>query len=636
MAKIKQIEIKNFKFFPDDVKPLVLKDNSDHVLLYGENGSGKSTLNWALYTLLESANKSNPADIVKYFDERDPQNLLNIHAATRSTDAFVKVTLDDGALWEISNYAPTINSNTDAQNSNLASDFINYRLLYRLLDFRNSQDIDLFQLFETEVFDYLTFDTPTKVVSHKPSEIIVGKVWNQIKDGPLKVTVAGSIIPQFPTTGTPFLALRDGIAKFQKELSNIIDSLNAKANAILKNDLEIDLEFRLKLEEERVFDIKPDIYTPPKYRIDLIIEKVAGKTPPTTNIKPHIFLNEARLKAIGLAIRLSVLEKRLSTAKLKLLVLDDLLISLDMSNRMKVVDMILKHYCDRYQVLMMTHDRSFFELVRFKIKQKGEAKKWNFWEFYSYIAEGKGYEQPLFIDESPDYLEKAKLYFGKKDYPTCANYQRKWCEQFLKSYLQENYRLEIGPDDTAISITKLETLFNRLKSLYKDCRVELPKSIEDGYPAHRETIMNPFSHDDLGSPVFRYELEQGFTLIEEFKKLKPLRKSVIAYRDDIIKYTEPSLDYISRFQIKSEPLTLINHGGDISIMGRGDVLDYTENGAAKPAPPVGMSNLSVSDFCEKIAKYLTAKHPKFTPNSDMFQSLILSTKSISLRQIIDG
>jgi len=635
MAKIKQIEIKNFKFFTDDVPPLVLKDNSDHVLLYRENGSGKSTLNWALYTLLESANKDNAADIAKYFDERDTQNLLNIHSATRASDAFVKVTLDDSTVWEISQRLPTINSDIDAKNSNFASDFINYRMLYRLLDFRNSQDIDLFTLFEAEVMDYLAFDTPIKIVSHLASEEMIGKVWKQILGGPEKSITSGSSIPQLVTTGPSVSDLKTGIAKFKKDFGEIIDSLNAKANIILHDDLGIDLDFKLQLTELQAFDIKPDTYQPPKYRIDLVIEKVAGKTLPTTNIKPHIFLNEARLTAIGLAIRLSILEKRLSTAKLKLLVLDDLLISLDMSNRMKVVEMILKNYSQRYQVFMMTHDRNFYELVRFKINQLGDAKRWNFWEFYSHILNARNYEQPLFIDESPDYLKKAQQYFDKRDYPTCANYQRKWCEQFLKFYLQENYRLEIGPDDTAISITKLETLFNRLKSFYKKCGVDLPKSIEDGYPTHRETVMNPFSHDDLGSPVFKYELEQGFKLIEEFKKLKPLRKSVIAYRGDIIEYVEPTLNYSCRFQITSEPLSMVNHGGTISILGRGDVIGFTENGVNKVAP-ANMNNLEVNEFCNKISHYLSTNNPGLNPNPDIFELLVLKPQSITLQQIING
>lgn len=636
MAKIKQIEIKNFKFFTDDVPPLVLKDGSEHVLLYGENGSGKSTLNWALYTLLESANKRNTADIEKYFDERNPQNLLNIHSATRATEAFIKVTLDDGTIWEVSQKVLTISSNNDAQDSNIASDFINYRMLYRLLDFRNSQDIDLFSLFEAEVFEYLDFDDRIKIIARLPGEFTISKVWKQIQDGPDKIPVAGSIMEELPTTGQPVADLKSGIEKFKEKLEELISSINPKANDILKTDLEIDLEFKLQLIEEQAFGIKADAYKPPKFRIDLLIEKVAGKTPPTTNIKPHIFLNEARLTAIGLAIRLSILEKRLATAKLKLLVLDDLLISLDMSNRMKVVEMILKNYCQKYQVFMMTHDRGFFELVRFRINQSGKGQIWNFWEFYSHIQEGKNFEQPLYIDESPDYLEKAKKYFDKKDYPTCANYQRKWCEQFLKSYLQENYRLEIGPDDTAVGITKLETLFNRLKSYYKKCGITLPKSIEDGYPSHRETVMNPFSHDDLGSPVFRYELEKGFHLIEEFQKLKPLRKSTIAYRGDIIEYVEPRLNYSCRFQITTEPLSMVNHGGDISILGKGDVLDYTENGVVKPTPPAGMKDIDVNDFCQKISHHLTKQNPGFTPHPDKFQLLILKPQGITLRQIING
>lgn len=58
MKRIKEVHINNFKFFPES-EPI--KIDGKNILLYGENGSGKSSFYWALYTLLESSQKSDPA-----------------------------------------------------------------------------------------------------------------------------------------------------------------------------------------------------------------------------------------------------------------------------------------------------------------------------------------------------------------------------------------------------------------------------------------------------------------------------------------------------------------------------------------------------------------------------------------------
>lgn len=71
MKRIKEVHINNFKFFPES-EPI--KIDGKNILLYGENGSGKSSFYWALYTLLESSQKSDPEQIKKYFNKLNPQS----------------------------------------------------------------------------------------------------------------------------------------------------------------------------------------------------------------------------------------------------------------------------------------------------------------------------------------------------------------------------------------------------------------------------------------------------------------------------------------------------------------------------------------------------------------------------------
>lgn len=52
-----------------------------------------------------------------------------------------------------------------------------------------------------------------------------------------------------------------------------------------------------------------------------------------------------------------------TAAALKLLVLDDVLIGLDHSNRLPVLDVLNIRFAD-WQIVLLTHDRNWFDLAR--------------------------------------------------------------------------------------------------------------------------------------------------------------------------------------------------------------------------------------------------------------------------------
>ena len=147
------INIHHFKAF----KEFQLKLEGRHLLIYGANGSGKSSLYWALYTFLESAGKSTD-EIQKYFDPRSDQSLVNIYASTPENEtAFIKLTLKDDDTEEtlkISNTQHQTKNNAIIAKASLASDFITYRFFFKFADFRNSQDFDIWELFEREILPF--------------------------------------------------------------------------------------------------------------------------------------------------------------------------------------------------------------------------------------------------------------------------------------------------------------------------------------------------------------------------------------------------------------------------------------------------------------------------------------------------
>ncbi|MBK7388605.1 MAG: AAA family ATPase [Bacteroidetes bacterium] len=170
---IDAVEISNFKFFPAlgaDNKSI--KIDGKHLLIYGENGSGKSSLYWALYTLLECANKPNQTDIEKYFEYDGEESLLNINAPQQAApnerkaeNAYVKISLKDDANndYLISYDDVAIRTKLEPQISNFASDFINYRVLYSAFNYSHSEEVDLYLHFKYTVFPYVKFDDPCKI-----------------------------------------------------------------------------------------------------------------------------------------------------------------------------------------------------------------------------------------------------------------------------------------------------------------------------------------------------------------------------------------------------------------------------------------------------------------------------------------
>ena len=97
----------------------------------------------------------------------------------------------------------------------------------------------------------------------------------------------------------------------------------------------------------------------------------------------HEFLNEARLSALAIAIHFAIIRNvsdKLDDSSLKLLILDDLLISLDMSNRLSLIA-VLKEYFSDFQIFLFTHDKSFFEILK-------EKMSWKNYEMYVDNSEG--------------------------------------------------------------------------------------------------------------------------------------------------------------------------------------------------------------------------------------------------------
>ncbi len=464
--KITKIEVQNFKAFKE-TQLFEIKGNN--VLVFGNNGSGKSSFYFALHAFVQSSIKTD-AQCAKYFLFDGAESLLNIHAAA-GFPSYIRVSTDNGNTYE---FSPTLKegnlTNKDAviKLANESSDFMNYRLLNAFSNFRNSQDADLFPVFQNEFFPYWTYGTQSYQEWY---EELVAEI-EQLKTNYNLATKGQKI---------SFWGENAAYGKYLKKVEKFNEEFQTKYRTFIEgiNDLMKDIflkEDKIKL----LFD--DNSYSPLKvvdktkfndcWRLELpkLVMKITKDGKPIP--KPHVFLNEARITGIALSIRFAVFAQRYkgeaeAAEDFKLLVLDDLLLSLDMGKRMEVVNYILNNEdFKKYQLFILTHDKGFYSILRNNlIKVEDE---WKCFEFYE-NSNPTPYKNPIVI-ESVDALKKAEdLLVGKPDadppippkYDECALYLRKKAEELIRIFydpsLENLSRFEV-----------LEKLSNSLKGVEKE------------------------------------------------------------------------------------------------------------------------------------------------------------------------
>ncbi len=541
MKRLNSIKIQNFKIFNELVNiPIEQK----HVLVWGVNGSGKSSLYWSLYTFLQCSGKAVDEE-KKYFNKGD-ESLHNIHAPA-DLESYIKLGFKEPGgeeqVFELSStkdetkgeLIPSVNS---------GSEFITHRLLLNFYNYRNSQQIDLFPIFYRDIFPY--FNTPRG----NSFQSILKKIEQSLNTE--TTSNLGAWVKEF-NDGVEDLIMsirRGDASKFYN------DNLSYKGEKI---DIQIHFPELLEIQgskgNRRIKE--PVIRLQAKFKPD--------GNPETEIQRPQSFFNEARINAIALAIRFVLMENRPPVTTVKFLVLDDLLISLDMQNRVKIIKLILKQYSEKYQLFIFTHDKGFYNEVLRQI----ESQK-HFWQVIQLYEPKETGQNPEIKYEDEGYMAMADSAFLRRDFEACALYLRKETEAILIKFLDPEMELfwkqkewisladfiartrkkldtyatndfarfvnqtitkeelellksDLGaPVDTAESkalIGRLNTYRQRLYSFIiaeKDLRINPIYEIVDDIKGIKDRVLNPGAHAGE-APFFEEEIAEA---IEKVKLLK--------------------------------------------------------------------------------------------------------------------
>ena len=443
MATITQIEIDGFKAFPANFT--LNLGTGKNLLLYGENGSGKSSLYYALHALLQSVFKDDkgakyftPGSIVNGNFTPENENLINIHRYDEAKDntyaPYIRITFEDGKIWRLDNRGLLSENGGDESEIrilNKNSAFINHSYISRFHAARNSEEMDLWNVFYKDI---LPFHIPAG------TSIFLADLYDDI----VRDYNAG--------IGMEDVNIQDKITAFNKLLNNSINRINTKVTSIyndnFKNEDERALEIKLIYysDDDQDNTLKEHFYL--YYGNNRNGQDVKSANLYTSKIgieikedgflvyKPQSYFNEAKLTAIALSVRFAAMTATAITPG-SFFALDDMLISLDMSNRMKVIKYLLDEIAPKYKLYVFTHDRLLFASFKKRIFSKKEQGAWLCGGIYMHDRDNstdfnKCTPYPVFIEEKDAEL-KAREYYIMHDYPACGQQLRKWCEDILSN-----------------------------------------------------------------------------------------------------------------------------------------------------------------------------------------------------------
>jgi len=340
-------------------------DRGQNLLVYGANGSGKTSFARLLRKWLWSASTTLSPEVHSLFSYGAGGNMVNLHAADAVADkrygeinASVVIEVQGTPARACGNYKISSDDHETysmpmLRKADMASDFINYRVFSEMFRGAPQTLLDLWPVFLNEILPFCTTSDQRESLADR---------WCTLADrDPVQEAKFADAKPgQY---GKYYKKYNADLKEFGEDLNTRVTEISRIARAFYASHFYPE---GAPSEWSFVLGVQHPAYAPHLLSLPLI--HIAVKHGDKGILYPHEVLNEAELTKIALSIRFGATKAKLYNSPLKLLVLDDLLISLDMSNRVQVIKIILADpdFAD-YQKIIMTHDRGFYREIRRKI-----------------------------------------------------------------------------------------------------------------------------------------------------------------------------------------------------------------------------------------------------------------------------
>ena len=471
--RIIQIDLQNFRAFRH-AHTVSLDKTGKNLILYGENGSGKSSFFLALKQFLLSSlsPNTNPISIEQHRNIFAP---ANEEIAIRFHIIDPRKPNDPSTAYEWSTANTTDHQQPIILEAAAASGFLDYRCLLEthfLTPIAN----------HVNIFDIL-IKTLLANIRNDITKNTFAQDWQAIQ----------SSVPR-KNTDRQIRDLENKLNNFNTGVVVKLQELKDKLVDIFAYfgyyNVSLDFEFA---------GVSYNRYQKTIESTEVILKVQLFSQPIDYH---HQFLNEAKLSAIGLSIYLSalLLNPMRRPDQFRLLILDDVLIGLDMSNRLPVIK-ILQDLFSEYQIFLLTYDLEWFEIL----KQRLDQKKWKSIELYT--DKNIEYEMPIFA-ESKDYLSKAKLYLDQHEYKPAAIYTRTAFEAILRHFCDKK-KLAVCYKEKSKELST--------DDFWSVVKEKVPPDLASKIEHSRSLIMNPLSHARIIS-VYPAEVKEAIEIIKKLKE----------------------------------------------------------------------------------------------------------------------
>lgn len=478
--KIKTLSLTDFRAFPGPA-PATFDLDGKNLLVYGENGSGKSSLFHALQGffsptkpsgLLEMRNSFSGAGIgcVKVEVGFDDASAATWHVGAGVLRSYLGHTAIGPSVAPVHpGYDAPLNAHvTEAAKFSAVLDYRS------LLNTNYKHEDKTINLFELAVNGFLA--NYVDLATNKTIEQLWAAV---LRSKPARNTLNTRV------------ACLNACNAFNNAMNIALGLLLAQAQAILKTLSPHGLEL-VSLPFTNVAYNNAKAWADKNFTNQTLGLEVSFKG--KTLDKPQHYLNEARQSALALALYLGA---RLACAPqtsphLKLLVLDDVLVGLDHSNRLPVLNVLVDLF-PTWQVVLLTHDKGWFDLAR----QRLPGADWVCYEVYEGDHEAAA-PMPIVRKTqnrpAPALLQKARDLLLQGYFEAAANYVRQAFETGLRAACElKSIKLPYKQDASG---HQAQDLLNGLKAWPGTATVL--KADWDAAVARlelmKDVVMNPYSH----------------------------------------------------------------------------------------------------------------------------------------------
>lgn len=362
--RIKTLEISDFRAFPGP-EAVTINLDSKNLFLYGENGVGKSTIFHALNRMFSIHSTAE-----ELREELEAQ-ANRFTAEDKVGQSRVSITYNDEqppAVWTLEGHPGAVTEGAaDARIVNAAwtKAILDYR---SLLETNYDHGEDEVNLFGVCVY-HLLRDYPTITGDR------LGDIWKRLLDRLDLGKIGDSQKREINEDSRAFNA---GLTE---ALTQILPLINPFLDQLGYPDIRVD-----RLSAKHIAYNNSSSKDDRDYDDCEVLPEISYRGEKVDH--PQLFLNEARLSALALAIYFAgrkLAEQQAQNDMPRIMVLDDVLIGLDQANRLPLLDVLCEHFRD-WQVVLLTHDRTWFDIGR-QYLRKGGPPDWRgradeFWAFW--------------------------------------------------------------------------------------------------------------------------------------------------------------------------------------------------------------------------------------------------------------